>query len=137
MGSMIEDGTSGVTAGIWTVKQSWADFSVPVFPVPGTGVPETLPRSHTVVPGDSVIVRNVVKVPLFGAGFSPVSDGVPRSLPDPSCDFQGSGARMHAVPDLVHGAPSEGPGVPADGYGDGSALDDPEFGARVLASVVE
>jgi hypothetical protein len=90
MGSMIELGTSGVTAGIWTVKQSWAVFSVPVFPVPRTGVPEILPLSHTVVPGDSVIVRNVVNVPLFGAGFSPVSDGVPRSLPDPSCDFQGS-----------------------------------------------
>lgn len=83
MGSMIEDGTSGVTAGIWTVKQSWAVFSVPVFPEPRTGVQETLPRSHTVVPGDSVTVRNVVKVPLFGAGFSSVSDGVPRSLPDP------------------------------------------------------
>jgi hypothetical protein len=90
MGSMIEDGTSGVTAGIWTVKQSLAVFSVPVFPEPWTGVPETLPLSHTVVPGDSVIVRNVVKVPLFGAGFSSVSDEVPRSLPDPSCDFQGS-----------------------------------------------
>jgi hypothetical protein len=83
IGSMIEDGTSGVTTGICTVKQSWADFSVPVFPVPGTGVLETLPRSQTVVPGDSVIERNVVKVPLFGAGFSSASDGFPRSFPDP------------------------------------------------------
>jgi hypothetical protein len=82
-GSMMEDGTSGVTAGIWTEKQSWADFSVPVFPEPHTGVPETRPRSHTVVPGDSVIVGKVVKAPLFGAGFSSVSDGVSRSFPDP------------------------------------------------------
>ena len=98
---MIEDGTSGVTAGIWTVKQSWAVFSVPVFPVPGTGVPETRPRSQTVVPGDSVIERNVVNVPLFGAGFSTVSDGVPEVFPRPV-------VRLPGVP--VSNTRSPGPG---------------------------
>ena len=77
----------------------------------GTDVPRAPDRRardssvvNTVVPGDSVIVRNVVNVPLFGAGLAPCRMGTQVS-PRPVVRLPGVPVRIHAVPDPVHSGP--------------------------------